>query len=113
MTVRRIDEFTIALEGVCPVADAEVLRQHLVSAESAKIDLTACEHAHTAVVQVLLASFCWLPNAKWMARQDRYFSKSSSSVELPVRNEPPDDKKSLRLKEPFALSGVISGLGFS
>jgi hypothetical protein len=56
MTVRRIDEFTIALEGVCPVADAEVLRQHLVSAESAKIDLTACEHAHTAVVQVLLAS---------------------------------------------------------
>jgi hypothetical protein len=56
MTVRRIDEFTIALEGVCPVADAEVLRQHLVSAKSAKIDLTACEGAHTAVVQVLLAS---------------------------------------------------------
>ena len=56
MTVRRIDEFTIALEGVCPVADAEVLRQHLVAAESAKIDLTACERAHTAVVQVLLAS---------------------------------------------------------
>jgi hypothetical protein len=56
MTVRRIDEFTIALEGVCPVADAEALRQHLVSAKSAKIDLGACERAHTAVVQVILAS---------------------------------------------------------
>jgi hypothetical protein len=56
MTVRRIDEFTIALEGVCPVADAQVVRQHLVSAKSATIDLTACERAHTAVVQVLLAS---------------------------------------------------------
>jgi hypothetical protein len=58
MTVRQIDEFTIALEGVCPVGDAEVLRQHLVSARSAKIDLGACESARTAVVHVLLASEC-------------------------------------------------------
>jgi hypothetical protein len=56
MTVRQIDEFAIALEGVCPVADAEVLRQHLVSTKSASIDFRACERAHTAVIQVLLAS---------------------------------------------------------
>jgi hypothetical protein len=34
----------------------EGLRQHLVSAKSAKIDLRARERAHTAVIQVLSAS---------------------------------------------------------
>ena len=56
MTVRSVDEYTLALEGVCPIAEAEVLRQHLVSAKRATVDLRGCEHAHTAVVQVLLAS---------------------------------------------------------
>lgn len=56
MTVRRTEEFTIVLEGICPMDEAEVLRQLLVSARNATVDWRACEHAHTAVVQVLLAS---------------------------------------------------------
>ena len=56
MTVRRIDAFNIVLEGISPVAEAEVLRQLLVSAKTATVDWRACEEAHTAVVQVLLAS---------------------------------------------------------
>ena len=56
MTVRQIDAFNIVLEGISPVAEAEVLRQLLVSAKTATVDWRACEAAHTAVVQVLLAS---------------------------------------------------------
>ncbi len=56
MTVRQIDQSTIALEGICPLAEAELLRQMLVSTKSATVDWRACEQAHTAVVQVLLAS---------------------------------------------------------
>jgi hypothetical protein len=56
VTVRRTGESSIVLEGICPIAEAEVLRQLLVSAKSATVDWRACEWAHTAIVQVLLAS---------------------------------------------------------
>jgi hypothetical protein len=81
MTVRRIDEFTIALEGVCPVADAEVLRQHLVAAKSAKIDLTTCERAHTAVVQVLLASECELDGGAGSLFFKKFLERQASRTE--------------------------------
>jgi len=38
VTVRRIDAFNIVLEGISPVAEAEVLRQLLVSAKTATVD---------------------------------------------------------------------------
>jgi len=56
MTVRRVDERTIALEGYCPVEEAETLRGLLLTTPAAEIDWRACEQAHAAVVQVLLAS---------------------------------------------------------
>lgn len=56
MTVRRIDEAAVALEGVCGVEDAETLLQALIATPGAAVDWRACEGAHTAVVQVLLAA---------------------------------------------------------
>jgi hypothetical protein len=46
---------TIALVGVCPVEDAEILLQLLQSTPTAPCDWTRCGHLHTAVVQVILA----------------------------------------------------------
>ena len=56
MTVRLRDEAQILLEGDCPAEDAEVLLGHLLADPQATVDLRLCDHAHTAVVQVLLAS---------------------------------------------------------
>ena len=56
MTVRRVDDRTIALEGLCPVEEAETLRALLLATPVAEIDWRGCEHAHAAVIQVLLAS---------------------------------------------------------
>ena len=47
---------TIVLEGHCASGDAEELLQLLLAAPSADVDWRACEGAHTAVVQVLLAA---------------------------------------------------------
>ena len=46
----------IELAGTCSVEDAETLLQHLMSAESAVVDWSECEAAHTAVIQVLLVA---------------------------------------------------------
>lgn len=54
MTVRLVDAATIALEGACPVEDAEPLLQHLLAAPDAIVDWRACDDAHSAVLQVLL-----------------------------------------------------------
>lgn len=56
MTVRLADGATIALEGVCSVEDAETLLRHLLAVPQATVDWRRCEHAHAAVIQVLLAS---------------------------------------------------------
>ncbi len=49
-------EGVILLEGNCASGDAEELLQLLLSHPSAGIDWRACDGAHTAVVQVLLAA---------------------------------------------------------
>jgi hypothetical protein len=56
MTVRLQADGTIALEGVCPIEDAEALLQHLMSLPQATVDWRLCESAHTAIVQVLIFS---------------------------------------------------------
>ena len=55
MTVRFNVEGRIVLEGSCPHEEAETLLQHLIATPEAAVDLRACDFAHTAVVQVLLA----------------------------------------------------------
>ena len=56
MTVRVTASGTIVLEGTCPSEDAEGLLQQLLAHQPATVDWHACESAHTAVVQVLMAA---------------------------------------------------------
>ena len=56
MTVSIASDGTIQLEGECPSEDAETLLQHLSAHPGAVVDWRACEAAHTAVIQVLLAA---------------------------------------------------------
>ena len=56
MTVRLSTDGTIALDGICTIEDAETLQQHLLAAPRAAVDWRSCEQAHTAVIQVLMAS---------------------------------------------------------
>ena len=56
MTVRVAADGTVFLEGNCPVDDAEALARLLLSDPAAEIDWHACDQAHTAVLQLLLAS---------------------------------------------------------
>jgi hypothetical protein len=56
MTVRVENDGTIILEGACPIEDAEVLLQHLLASPGAQVDWRTCDSAHTAVIQVLMAS---------------------------------------------------------
>ena len=46
----------VVLEGHCGSGEAEELLQLLLAAPSANVDWRACDGAHTAVVQVLLAA---------------------------------------------------------
>jgi hypothetical protein len=55
MTVLSAAPGKIVLAGACPSGDAEILLQHLTSTPSTSVDMSACESAHTAVIQVLLA----------------------------------------------------------
>jgi hypothetical protein len=55
MTVRTEPDGTIVLEGRCPIEDAETVARLLSLDPAAAVDWRSCEHAHTAVVQVLLA----------------------------------------------------------
>jgi hypothetical protein len=56
MTVRRAEDGTIHLEGRCPIEDAEPLLQLLLQEAEGRVDLRACQHAHTAVIQILFAA---------------------------------------------------------
>ena len=56
MTISIKGDGVVALIGSCPVEDAEALLQHLLAAENPQVDWSGCERAHTAVIQVLLAS---------------------------------------------------------
>jgi len=54
MTVTLSSAGTIELAGDCPAEDAEILLRYLTSAPHTAVDWSACESAHSAVVQVLL-----------------------------------------------------------
>ena len=56
MTVRLVGPSMIALEGDCPIEDAEALLQALLETPDATVDWTACDAAHTAVIQLLMIS---------------------------------------------------------
>jgi hypothetical protein len=56
MTVRFTTQGEIVLEGACCSEDAEILLRNLIAMPAAQVDLRACESAHTAVIQVLLAA---------------------------------------------------------
>jgi len=46
----------IALQGTCSIEDAESLQRLLLAHPGATVDWRACDGAHTAVIQVLLAA---------------------------------------------------------
>ena len=56
MTVRLASDGAIRLEGACTDADAEPLARFLLLDPAAAVDWRDCDHAHTAVVQLLLAA---------------------------------------------------------
>ena len=56
MTVVRRDDGVVELVGDCPIGDAETLLGYLSQIPAAGVDWRQCEHAHAAVLQVLLAS---------------------------------------------------------
>lgn len=56
MTITRAANGAVELEGFCPVEDAEALLQVLLASPGVSVDWSACEWAHTAVIQVLLAA---------------------------------------------------------
>jgi hypothetical protein len=55
MTVHGAGDGMIVLSGNCPVEDAEALVRLLLADPAAEVDWCACDEAHTAVIQVLLA----------------------------------------------------------
>jgi hypothetical protein len=71
MTVRRLDDGTIALEGVCPIEDAENLLLHLLETPGVMVDWRTSDEVHTAVVQVMMAfgvKPVGLPRSPFLAR---------------------------------------------
>lgn len=52
----RIDGDRIVLSGVVSIEEAESIRDLLACHPHAGVDLSACEHLHTAALQVLLAA---------------------------------------------------------
>jgi hypothetical protein len=55
LTVQLAANGSILLEGICPDDDAETLLQFLLESPNATVDWRACESAHGAVIQVMLA----------------------------------------------------------
>lgn len=71
MTVMVSEDGVILLEGACPIEDAEALLRRLSDDPDALVDWSACEQAHTAVVQVLMAArprFVGSPTEQFLRR---------------------------------------------
>ena len=51
----RTDGATLHLEAVCGVEEALALLERLAAPQPPGVDLSACRHLHTALVQVLAA----------------------------------------------------------
>jgi hypothetical protein len=56
MTVGRAAGGHIRLSGLCPIEDAEPLLRLLANDPAALVDWRGCEHAHAAIIQILLAA---------------------------------------------------------
>ena len=56
MTVQLSTNGTIDLIGHCSSEDAELLQRYLLDLPGASVSWGACEHLHTAVLQILLAA---------------------------------------------------------
>jgi hypothetical protein len=56
LTVRHHEDGTLLLEGRLSIEDAELMQRHLAASPATPIDWSACEGAHTAAIQILLAS---------------------------------------------------------
>ena len=56
MSVNLKGRGVIELSGRCGAEDAEVLQQHLLATPGATVEWSACEHLHSAVIQVLLVA---------------------------------------------------------
>jgi hypothetical protein len=56
MTIRKSAAGSVELIGACSSEDAEVLLQHLLTDSDTTVDWRACESAHAAVIQVLMAT---------------------------------------------------------
>jgi hypothetical protein len=56
MTVWVNEDGAIELSGPCGVEDAEHLQRHLLAAPRSTVEWGACEHLHSAVLQVLLVA---------------------------------------------------------
>ena len=56
MTIRLSAHGRLNLEGACGSDEAEPLLQHLLAAPGTAVDWRSCESAHTAVIQVLMAT---------------------------------------------------------
>ena len=70
MTVQ-LREQVVHLSGACPSEDAERLAAHLLADPEATVDWRSCEHAHMAVLQVLLAAgrpVAGPPKSEFLAR---------------------------------------------
>ena len=56
MTIKVSPAGNIELIGICSSDEGEVLLQHLLATPHMMVDWRACEAAHTAVIQVLMAT---------------------------------------------------------
>jgi hypothetical protein len=51
-----LENGNILLAGICPADDAESLLRLILNDRRAIVDWRACDEAHTAVIQILLAA---------------------------------------------------------
>ncbi len=56
MTIRLTEDGVIHLAGACPIEEAEPLLRLLAGHPAAAVDWRMCEQAHSAVIQLLLAT---------------------------------------------------------
>ena len=56
MTITVAEHGGIHLDGVCPIDDAESLLRCLLASRDTTVDWRGCVQAHSAVIQILLAT---------------------------------------------------------
>ncbi|CAO3429162.1 hypothetical protein [Azospirillum endophyticum] len=65
----RFEKTLAVLDGNCAVEEAESLLDWLKSRKRPRVDLSGCEHLHTAVLQLLIAArpavVAWPEDALW------------------------------------------------